>query len=73
MSDVTVIAHKSSTVTFTVPSGTKTEIEHAIAERLRSDKELVWKDSPEGIKVDCFHQDKVWKPRRRFFVSNDDT
>jgi hypothetical protein len=61
MSDVTVIAHKTSTVTFNVPAGTRTDIEDSIAERLRSDTELVWKDSPEGIKVDCLYQDTVWK------------
>jgi hypothetical protein len=72
MSDVTVIAHKTSTVTFTVPSGTRPEIEDAIAERLRSDTELVWIDSPEGIKVDCLCQDTVWKPRRRFHMGNED-
>jgi hypothetical protein len=68
MSEVMVIAHKSSTVTFTVPSGTRHEIDTAIAERLRSDTELVWIDSPEGINVDCLYQDRVWKPRRRFQV-----
>jgi hypothetical protein len=72
MSDVTVIAHKTSTVTFTVKSGTRPEIEDAIAERLRSDTELVWIDSPEGVKVDCLHQDTVWKPRKKFQVSHDD-
>ena len=72
MSDVTVIAHKTSTVTFSVPAGTRTEIEDSIAERLRSDNELVWKDSPEGIKVDCFYQETVWKPRRRFNVKDED-
>jgi hypothetical protein len=72
MSDVTVIAHKTSTVTFTVTSGTRLEIENAIAERLRSDTELVWIDSPEGVKVDCLHQDTVWKPRRRFHVKNEE-
>lgn len=72
MSDVTVIAHKTSTVTFTVSAGTRPEIETAISERLRSDTELVWKDSPEGIKVDCFYQETVWKPRKRFHVTNKD-
>jgi hypothetical protein len=63
MTEVTVIAHKSSTVTFTVPSGTRSEIENAVAERLRSEAALVWKDSPEGIKVDCLYRGMVWKPR----------
>jgi hypothetical protein len=50
MTEVNAIANKSSTVTFNVPSGTRSEIENAVAERLRSDAALVWNDSPEGIK-----------------------
>jgi hypothetical protein len=63
---VEVRAHKGSTTNFTVPSGTRKEIESAIAEKLRSDKELVWTDDSKGISVACIGDDEIWKPQRRF-------
>jgi hypothetical protein len=73
MSDeVKVIAHKGSTATFTVPSGTRAQIEVAIAEKLRSETELAWKDDPEGINVACISPNDVWRPRRRFSLSRDE-
>jgi hypothetical protein len=59
MTEVKMIAHKTTTATFTVPSGTRSEIENSIAERLRSGPALVWRDSPD-IKVDCLYQNVVW-------------
>ena len=71
MSTIEVIAEKLSIVTFTVPNGTRPEIESAIAERLRSESELVWTDSPNGIRVVCLSPNGVWRPRRRFFPTDD--
>jgi hypothetical protein len=70
MPDIKVLAHKNCTATFAVPSGTRKEIEKAIEETLRSDKELVWQDDLKGIKVDCIGIDETWKPQRRFFPKN---
>jgi hypothetical protein len=69
---VQIIAEKLSTVTFTVPNGTRSQIEDAIAERLRSDTELLWVDSPNGIRVICISPNGVWRPRRRFSTTDDD-
>ena len=67
MADIEVIAHKKGSSTkFTVPNGTNSEIEKAIAERLRSDLELVWEDDPGGIKVDLRIGNKTLRPRWRF-------
>jgi hypothetical protein len=67
-----VLAHKSSTATFTIPNGARVEMENAIADKLRSDTELVWNDDPEGVSVDVISPNGVWRPRRRFFLSKDD-
>jgi hypothetical protein len=41
---IEVLAHKSSTAKFTVTAGSRKEAEQAIADKLRSDIELVWTD-----------------------------
>ena len=65
--EVEVIAHKGGSSTkFTVPNGTNSEIENAIAGKLRSDKELIWEDDPGGIKVDVRIGNKTLRPRWRF-------
>jgi hypothetical protein len=71
MNTVEVIAEKLSTVTFPVRNGTRPEIENAIADRLRSETQLVWIDSPNGIRVVCLSPNGVWRPRRRFFLTDD--
>jgi hypothetical protein len=71
MSTVKIIAEKLSTVSFTVPNGTRPEIENAIAERLRTDAELVWIDSANGSRAVCISPNEVWRPRRRFFLTDD--
>jgi hypothetical protein len=64
--EIKIIAHKRSSATFTVPdSKDRKAIEAAIAERLRSDKELLWDDNPE-VNVDCINGHDIWRPRRRF-------
>lgn len=72
---VQVLAFKNCLAKFTVPNGTRPEIEKAIADKLRSDKGLVWTDDEDhGIKVTCIPADDPslwWKPRRRFFVNED--
>ncbi len=69
---VQVLAHKSCTATFTVTAGTRAEMETAIADKLRSDTELVWKDDPEGISVDVISPSGVWRPCKRISLSKDD-
>lgn len=69
--EVKVIVEKHSTGTFNVPNGTRAEIEEAIAKELRSDKELVWIDSPDGIRAVCISLSAVWRPRRRFSINNE--
>jgi hypothetical protein len=70
---VDVLLFKGSTAKLTVPNGTRPEIEKAIADKLRSDKALVWTDSDSGINVTCLRgDDPPWKPRRRFFVNKDE-
>lgn len=63
---VDVIAHRTSVARFAVPSGTKKEVEDAIAEKIRSGDEVVWADDPEGINVVCVLNTDIWRPRRRF-------
>jgi hypothetical protein len=65
--EIDVIARKTSLAQFTVPAGTRPEIEKAIEEKLRS-KDIVWDSGPDGINVVCISQDKqnVWRPRKRF-------
>ena len=63
---IEVLAHKTSTTKFAVKATTRKEAEQAIADKLRSDKELVWADDPDGINVDCIWGNDVWRPRRRF-------
>lgn len=70
MTEIEIRVHKGSTATFTVPSGTRPEIEIAIAERLHSAAELAWTDDPEGINVVVISQSSVWRPRRRFARPN---
>jgi hypothetical protein len=55
---------------FTVPAGTRKEIEAAIAEKLRS-SEVEWKERSKGVKVVCTHDDDIWRPRKRFTVNDD--
>jgi hypothetical protein len=54
---------------FSVPVGTRKEIEAAIEEKLRSG-EVVWNGVSHGVNVVCFHKDNVWRPRARFTVNN---
>jgi hypothetical protein len=61
-----VLAHKTCTAKFTVPDGTRLEIEKAIAERLRSGQEVVWEDDPVGVNVDVLSGNNIWRPRKRF-------
>jgi hypothetical protein len=70
MTTIEVRAHKGSSTKFTVPNGTRLEIQNAIAERLCSDKELVWEDDPEGINVAVI-ANIPWRPRRRFFLTDE--
>jgi hypothetical protein len=67
-----VIASKTITVRFSVPDGTRPETEAAIAQRLRSDKDLVWEDDPKGVRAVCVAGNDVWRPRRRFLLTKDD-
>jgi hypothetical protein len=55
---------------FTVPVGTRKEIEAAIAQKLRSG-EVEWSDVPKGVKVMCCHNDDIWQPRARFLQTDD--
>jgi hypothetical protein len=71
MATIKVLAHKSSTAPFEVTADSRKEAEQAIAERLLPDKELVWNDDPEGINVVCIMGNEIWRPRRRFFLTND--
>jgi hypothetical protein len=74
MATIEVRAHRgqSSAFTITITAGaTRKEIEDAIAERLRSDKELVWQDDPEGINVACISGNEIWRPRKRFSTIDD--
>jgi hypothetical protein len=69
MSEIKVLAHKSSTAEFTFTASTgddRKAIEEVIAETLSSDGGLVWKDDPEGVNVDVISGNKFWRPRRRF-------
>jgi hypothetical protein len=68
---IEVIASKKSTTKFTITAASRPEAEQAIADRLRSDKELIWEDSPEGINAACISGSDVWRPRRRFFHNED--
>jgi hypothetical protein len=65
--EIDVIARKISLAKFTVPAGTRPEIENTIEEKLRS-KDIVWDSGSDGINVVCISQDKqnVWRPRKRF-------
>jgi hypothetical protein len=64
--EVQIIADKTVTTTFTVPNGTRPEIEECIESRLSSDKALEWKDGPDGVRAACLYKNKVWRPRARF-------
>ena len=67
MAEIEVRAHKGCSLKFTITAGaTRKETEGAIAEKLRSDKELVWEDDPEGINVACISGNEIWRPRRQF-------
>jgi hypothetical protein len=67
-----IIVSKTVTVRFSVPDGTRPETEEAIADRLRSDQDLVWEDDPQGVKVVCVAGNNVWRPRRRFLLAKND-
>jgi hypothetical protein len=69
---VQVIARNGSIAKFTVPDGTRKEIEAAIETKLRTDKEIVWKDDSGGVTATCIYEDKApWSPRRRFFPNGE--
>ena len=70
--EVEIFANKGLSTKFTVPNGTRPEIESAIAEMLRPDKGLVWEDDGEGIRTACISPNAVWRPRRRFFETDDE-
>jgi hypothetical protein len=67
-----VIVSQTVTVRFTIPDGTRPETEEAIADRLRSDQELVWEDDPKGVRAVCVSGNNVWRPRRRFLLGETD-
>jgi hypothetical protein len=69
MDEIEVIAHKSSMAKFKVKARTREEAEKAIHDKLRSNKELIWKDYDTGINVVCFYDDIVWRTRRRFLTT----
>jgi hypothetical protein len=71
METIKVIAHKTCTTEFTVMDGSRLEIERGVSHKLLSYKELVWVDSPEGINVVCIRGTAIWRPRRRFFSTDD--
>jgi hypothetical protein len=69
--EVTVFAHRGQSAEFTVPNGaTRKDVEKAIAEKLRSDEGIVWRNNPEGVNVDCILNSTIWKPRRRFYLKD---
>jgi hypothetical protein len=72
---IKVIARKDCMATFTITDGTRKEVENSIADKLRSDTEIVWVDDPEGIRAACIRdQDNdVWRPRRRFTLNKDES
>jgi hypothetical protein len=70
---IVVKAHKRCSVTFAITAASRLEAEAAIAEKLRSDKELVWEDDPEGINVDVIWGNNIWRPRRRFLLIDDES
>jgi hypothetical protein len=70
MAIIEVLAHKGSTAKFTVAAGTRKEAEQAIADKLRSDTELIWTDDPDGVNVDCIWGNDVWRPRKRFVIED---
>jgi hypothetical protein len=61
-----IIASQTVSVRFSVPDGTRPEIEKAIADRLRSDEALNWEDDPDGARAVCVSGNNVWRPRRHF-------
>jgi hypothetical protein len=72
--NIKVFAHKGVTaeLNVTVPTADdRKAIEEAIEQTLRSDKELVWGDDPEGVNVDVVSGNKFWRPRRRFFPNGE--
>jgi hypothetical protein len=72
MATINVIAHKGCSANFTANAGPdRKEIEESIAEKLRTDKDIVWGDEPEGINVACISVYGFWRPRRRFFTTDD--
>ena len=68
--EVEVIARNGTIARFTVKDGSRKEIEDAIAEKLKN-KEVVWEDDEGGISVICVRGNDIWKPRRRFFLTED--
>jgi hypothetical protein len=72
MPSIEVLANKTCTTKFTITAGSRKEADDAIAAKLLSDKELVWTDAnEERVNVACISDNTVWKPRRRFFLTND--
>ena len=67
MKTVEVMARKGLCAKFTITAGaTRKETEDAIAEKLRSDTEIVWIDDGDGVNVACISENEIWRPRRRF-------
>jgi hypothetical protein len=71
MTTIKVLAHKGSTAAFEVTANTRPEAEEAIAVKLRSGEEIVWTDDPAGISVTVIWDNIPWRPRRRFFLTDD--
>jgi hypothetical protein len=68
---IKVLASQRRTTAFEVTANSRKDAEASIAERLRSDTELVWKDGHEGINVACIWGNDTWRPRARFFLTDD--
>jgi hypothetical protein len=67
--EVQVIARSGNIAKFTVPAGTRKEVEVAIADKLRTDTEIVRADDSGGVTVVCISEgNDVWRPRRRFVM-----
>jgi hypothetical protein len=71
MPTIKVLAHKASTAAFEVTADSRKDAEAAIAERLRSDSELIWNNDSDGINVDVIWDNNIWRPRARFFLVDD--
>jgi hypothetical protein len=71
--EVQDIANRGIAARFSVPDGTREELVAAIAAKLRTDKEIVWIASRDGISAICVFEDQQpWRPRTRFFLNSDE-